>query len=137
MNKFFIILSCLCLTSIPAFAEDEVMEDVATQDKQTIDLDAVTANSTMIKAEEYLQMTKPIRQEAHRQAKTLSEKEINAMVDAQNYVNRRLAEKNNEPIPEKITIDATDQEAVEEFLTPKNLYTYDDLPTKLEYDDFK
>ncbi len=122
---------------MPAFAEDELPAAENQPDENVVDLDTVKTNSTMITADQYLEMTVPLRRDAHREAQKLSEKEIKAMVDAQNYVNRRAAEKNNEEIPEEISIDATDKEAVEDFLIPKKLYTYDDIPQKLEYDDFK
>ena len=127
MKKWLIVFSVLCLSENSAWAEEEYIEQDA-----VAELEDVTSRLTSVTPEQYIEMTAPIHREARRQAQSLSEKEARALIAAQNHINRRVSQKSNEPEPEAIDIDPTDTDAMEKFLTPEHMYTYDDLPIKYE-----
>ncbi len=122
MTKLFLTTVCaLSLSvSVAVAADDEYVDEA-------VDLEELASRLNVVKPEQYVEMTAPIIEDARRTANSLTSKEAQALVDAQNRVNRRVAVKQGEPEPEPIEVNVDDKQALEEFLTPK-MYTYDDLP---------
>lgn len=119
-----LILSTVCALSLSVSAAVAADDDYV---DEAVDLDELASRLNVIKPEQYVAMTAPIIEDAHRTAQSLTHKEAQMLVDAQNRVNRRAAVKQGEPEPEPVKVDVDDKQALEEFLTPQ-MYTYDDLP---------
>lgn len=109
-----LIISIICLGISPALAEEkDPLEDLADR-------------TNMIKAEEYLEMTKPVKDYAHRTAKKLTPQEIQLMSSAQNRINKNVARKTGAKEPQPVDLTKKTTKELEDFLTPP-MYTYDDI----------
>ncbi len=93
--------------------------------EEPVDLQKTIDNMNAVKPEQYVEMTQDIHANAEMMQKSLSKKEINMLVKAQNYINKRIADKKGEKAPEEIIIDPENAKEVQKFLTP-DIYTYDD-----------
>lgn len=120
MKKFFLICGFVCLSCATAFAADDDYR------AEAVDLEEVAERMNTIKPEQFVAITAPVREEAHRSAQNLSAKEAAFLVSVQNKINRRLAAKEGRPAPAEISVDVNNQQEVEKFLTP-DLYNYNDF----------
>ena len=118
--KFLIYtISALCLNFSVAVADDEYLD-------AAVDLEDLASRMNTIKADDYIEITTPVQNFARTTAKNLTDKEVNALVDGQNAINRIIARRNSETPQKAINIDASNREEVEKLLTPE-IYTYDDI----------
>ena len=114
MNRWILIVSFLCLnTSLVIAEESNTLEDLASR-------------TNIVKPEEYMEMTKPVKEYAHKTAKKLTPQEITIMSSAQNRINRNISRKAAQPEPQKIDLSSQSRQQIEKFLTPK-METYDDF----------
>lgn len=121
MKTLLYAISALCLSfSAASAADDEYVEEA-------VDLEELASRMNVIKPDQYVKMTEPIKTSARQAAKNLTDKEAQMLIDGQNRVNRRLARRNGEAKPETISVNVKDRDEIEKLLTPQ-MYTYDDEP---------
>ena len=114
MKQLALFSALLCLSTSLACAEEQnALEELASR-------------TNMIKPEEYLEMTQPVKESARQTAKKLTPQEIEIMSSAQNRINRNIARKNKQPNPPSIKLSPQNRQELEKFLTPK-METYDDF----------
>ena len=107
----------LCLSASFALAAEEVSKS---------DIEDLAERLNVIKPDDYVEMTQPVKEYAHQTAKKLTPQEVALINSAQKRLNRDLARRQKEPEQKIIQLDAQDRQQIEDFLTP-SMYTYDDL----------
>ena len=120
MKTLIYSISILCLSFSAAIASDDEYVEEA------VDLQEVADRMNVIKPEDYVKLTAPLREFAGRTATSLSEKEAKMLIGMYNNINQRAAIRTEEKTPEKINIDPNNKEQLEEMLTP-DIYLYDEF----------
>ncbi len=114
MKRFVLFSALLCLSTSLAFAEEQNA------------LDELASRTNIIKPEEYMEMTQPVKEAARQTVKKLTPQEIEIMSSAQNRINSNIARKNKQPTPPPLKLSPQNRQEIENFLTP-HMETYDDF----------
>lgn len=120
MNKLITITSILCLSCSLAYAEEQELQ------ANTNNIEDLAERLNVIKPDDYVEMTQPIKEYAHQTAKNLTPQEIALINSAQKRINHDLARRQGTEEQEVIQLDSKNKQQIEDFLTPP-MYTYDDI----------
>ena len=120
MKAFVVALSVLCLVFSSVMAEENDQEVLKS------DVEDLAERLNVVKPEQYVEMTKPVRDYAHQTALKLTPQEVALINSAQKRINRDFARRQGTVEKRLIELNAENKQQIEDFLTPP-MYTYDDI----------